>query len=753
MERGAHVNFMKKRRYAGAIGDPTALKKGVDRANNGDSYSEEFAEIADLDGTPVTPRTDSESNSRESWTFRRIRARNLLPRASRTAGNRPPFRPLVSESSGSSEDEAALLPLEQQSTFPLERMPRRLETDASGEDILESSILGKQQGRPTRVCSDSNLTIDDATPTHLRQERLDERGSVEPLQAEITPKQRTNGRSLTSSRILVTSEDAQVRRPIIDLESIVKMNEDSLRFRGLSYEASGLKRGSRDFCQARRAVEHRFIDKEARQACDDGFGGESDDSVASDEDFDGESDGDYDLKQLSVRKAWRKKCRQMEPSLFASNPASRMEAHNLSPRQPGEQGYSGLGMDEKCSCDMERIYSLQFQPGEMRGVRSSYAHLRVSLSQYARLCVCLDLVSLKDLWMPGKVFSLLLEHSALRIFFSYFRLRGQPTTVSNKAANLKLASKHASYYFKAIGNSVMDGRANEAFVYISECRKWERREIRRTSRHTLEGKMACGKLLEEKDMNAFEDIAYKKCRDLVRSATECLGGAAELFGDTRAGQQRLNKWALNFMVYLMFVAGGQRPQVFRSLVVPEETELSAWRRDGKRAEVALHVPLEKTPRSRECPAVQFPVRAARLIAFQVREVRPFIFSRVGHTESPSTQSVLLLHTKTGEPLTTDELRSGLSRFLVAQDPELKGITPMVLRSSFASIMFKKFKDGSIDDGKTLEQFLSDLGQVMNTSPEMLMSNYMAYDPLDFPSSVKRLFKAFQREGPEEDWQS
>jgi hypothetical protein len=83
----------------------------------------------------------------------------------------------------------------------------------------------------------------------------------------------------------------------------------------------------------------------------------------------------------------------------------------LSPLQPGEKGYGGLGMDEKCACDLERIYSLQFQPGEMRGVRSSFEHLRLSLNQYARLCVWLDLVNLRDLWMPGIFFSLIGMHS------------------------------------------------------------------------------------------------------------------------------------------------------------------------------------------------------------------------------------------------------------------------------------------------------------------------------------------------------
>jgi hypothetical protein len=69
---------------------------------------------------------------------------------------------------------------------------------------------------------------------------------------------------------------------------------------------------------------------------------------------------------------------------------------------------------------------------------------RLSVSMRERLCMCLDFVSLRDLWMPGKVFFFLLERAALRIFFSYFRLRVEPMMVRNKAANLKLARKHSS---------------------------------------------------------------------------------------------------------------------------------------------------------------------------------------------------------------------------------------------------------------------------------------------------------------------
>jgi hypothetical protein len=158
--------------------------------------------------------------------------------------------------------------------------------------------------------------------------------------------------------------------------------------------------------------------------------------------------------------------------------------------------------------------------------------------------------------------------------------------------------------------------------------------------------------------------------------------------------------------------------------------------------------MEKTPRAQECPAVQLPRKAGALIRFHVRHVRPYILNLVGKVEAPGTLRLLLLNTRNGMPLSTDEVRSGLSRFLTTQDPELKGITPMVVRSSFASVMFKKYKEGRFPDAGTLEEFLSNLGRIMNTSPEMLMSNYIASDPLDFASSVKSLWRAFHAEAEE-----
>jgi hypothetical protein len=425
----------------------------------------------------------------------------------------------------------------------------------------------------------------------------------------------------------------------------------------------------------------------------------------------------------------------------------------MAPRQPGEQGYAGIHLDEENNSDMARIWNAQFQPGAGRGVRSSYVHLKGTLGQFCRLCVCIRVVKIRDLWTHGALFKLLLNKPVIRVFLSYFRIRGQPTTVSNKTANLKLAAKHACFHFSEEQDTVRAAKAKQMVIYLAAYRAAEQREITRTSRSTLEEKFSRGKMLEEKDVASFEKIAFEKCKGILRTAQGCPGGGAELFARPHVGDKMLKKWCLNMMVYLMFTGGGQRPQVFRMLLVPEEDEIAEWfahRRNNDT--ISLRTPFEKTPRSQECPVVGFPRRAAALIRFHVREVRPWILTRNGIREGAEQRRTLLLNTRTGSELTAEEVRYGLQRFLTEQDPELKGITPMVVRSSFASVMFQKFKSGKCGESMQLKEFLTQLGRIMNTSPEMLMSNYVACNPLDQPAWLGVLHKSFMRESTEEDLQ-
>jgi hypothetical protein len=280
--------------------------------------------------------------------------------------------------------------------------------------------------------------------------------------------------------------------------------------------------------------------------------------------------------------------------------------------------------------------------------------------------------------------------------------------------------------------------AGEMSIALDQTRSSERREIRRTSRGTIEDRIAAGKLLDEKDMKEFADRAYAKCAAILRSARE-ISEPGSMFRHRRYGEKLLSKWCMNLLSFLLMEGGGQRPQVYRQLIVPEPAEIAEW----NTKEVSLRTSLEKTPRSHECPAVLFPKRTGKLIRFHVQHVRPFIVQVHGNVEDHLSEVPLLLNTRTGDMLSSDDIRGTLRSFLTAYDPELSAITPMVLRSSFASSMFARYKRREVGQGKSSEVFLSDLAKLMNTSTEMLSATYMASNPHDFQASVLMLFKAFQ----------
>jgi hypothetical protein len=516
---------------------------------------------------------------------------------------RPPFTALTGIEDSSDEDGDSCLPIRERRAGARAQPPRSGQATPSSPRRQE--IVGERRGQPWdsalarrgRRQSPLPPRPGQATPPspgtsgeHGKGQRgigglgVD-RGDREQSRRVSSPVRPPRSASPPSRRGLTLARDdprsghqGLGEDPPFDLEAILSMNEEALRLRGLDRERSGNLR-----VQAR--VQYRvgsrrggrgaasLIDDEAR--CADWESGDLDAERTEDESEDEEEDEEQGGALLSeserrTRHAWRRTCRRINGGLLRGDAAGRMEAQGMAPRQPGEPGYVGIGVDETNNCDMARTWETQFQPSAGRGVRATYTHLKITLGQFSRLSVCLNLVPVRDLWRPGSLFRLLINRNVVRIFLSYFRLRGQPTTVSNKAANLKLAVRHAAFYFSSVQDSLNESKANEMQVYIGEYRAAERREIRRTSRTTPEDRFMRGKMLEESDMNVFEKMALFKCHGIMETVLGNNREVSDLFTSGHAGPQILRKWALNFMVYLLFASCGQRPQVFCSLLVPEE---------------------------------------------------------------------------------------------------------------------------------------------------------------------------------------
>jgi hypothetical protein len=103
----------------------------------------------------------------------------------------------------------------------------------------------------------------------------------------------------------------------------------------------------------------------------------------------------------------------------------------------------------------------------------------------------------------------------------------------------------------------------------------------------------------------------------------------------------------------------------------------------------------------------------------------------------------LVHTETGRALSGTNLRSTLRSYVTAvsgQKADLSNVTVMTLRASYASVVFRAFRRGRYR-GQTAEQFMSELAEVMNTSPEMLRTTYIATNGMQFDESARTFLRA------------
>jgi hypothetical protein len=117
----------------------------------------------------------------------------------------------------------------------------------------------------------------------------------------------------------------------------------------------------------------------------------------------------------------------------------------------------------------------------------------------------------------------------------------------------------------------------------------------------------------------------------------------------------------------------------------------------------------------------------------------------GQPDPPS--QALLLHTETAQPYTTSNVRYTLRRFVQHTYPELDSVTPMVIRASFATWQFRQDVDQQCFVGISQDEFMEKLAKIMNTSPEMLRSTYVAYSEIDGDqeAAMREIHRAFDDE--------
>lgn len=139
----------------------------------------------------------------------------------------------------------------------------------------------------------------------------------------------------------------------------------------------------------------------------------------------------------------------------------------------------------------------------------------------------------------------------------------------------------------------------------------------------------------------------------------------------------------------------------------------------------------------------------RYIQFHVSVVRPHLENLNIEAESLKSHDQngyngpLLLNSRTGQSLSVEQVLSSFRCFLREYDENLKHITTMSIRPSYATMMYRAYSDGKVFSGKSKIEFLEAMAVLMNTSVEQLESTYIALDSSNFKLSAKEMARCFQ----------
>lgn len=192
-----------------------------------------------------------------------------------------------------------------------------------------------------------------------------------------------------------------------------------------------------------------------------------------------------------------------------------------------------------------------------------------------------------------------------------------------------------------------------------------------------------------------------------------------------------------------------RPEnILMRVVAPELTDLV--RMDGHQRpneHFSLITGTEKRARPRSAPRFTLPKICFKYVEYHAKFVRPYLIGKRARTD-PGDQECLLLDTRTACNLNRNQITKMLKSFIRPKDPELGAkITTMDVRSSFATIKLMEYKD-AVSKGETnqsREVFMESLGNVMNTSVDMLNSVYFSIDDSDYLVAATNVYRFVKRE--------
>jgi hypothetical protein len=452
----------------------------------------------------------------------------------------------------------------------------------------------------------------------------------------------------------------------------------------------------------------------------------------------------------TLEEKWAAYLRTLPKETFES-----MEALNSRAEKAvrGKPLFSGIRVDEENCSDVQRVYRLCFESkiglGQPRG---TYDQFRSAAGQYLRTYLSFRTDRALEICKPGGLFTCVADFKLIRAFIGQYQVRASATTVMGKALHLRRLADEAISYFTETNSQELKGRCMSVAAYLRSVAASYKTEARRyyRSRNTTDDRVGRGALLHPDDFDQClrkATQAMENVMQFVEDACEQYDGDMEDICNAVGSREKMaEKWSINILAALVLSGGGQRPQVYAQLDLPEESELEIFDAEcrANKQYFTLRAGLEKTTRSMDLPKVLFPRMMLKFVRFHVVAMRPILVQLVEGSAHVNCKT-LLLHTRRGIPLKSCDVTRSLGRFLERIDPELANITPMAIRGSYASMMLQAHRRNEIFRTFSENEFLQFLAKQMNTSVEQLATTYASCEVDAFENVANEIMGVFSKE--------
>lgn len=494
-------------------------------------------------------------------------------------------------------------------------------------------------------------------------------------------------------------------------------------------------------------------------------------------------DRDRDYARPGFKENWENTIGKYENEFFTSGHAKMrtlIGRRNTHTSKSAKNAYRGVKLTEHNCKDIAYCLRNKFGTGfALDNPRSeAFAGFKGCIGQLVRLAIATKYLNIRRAWIGGEVFEHCTNEAVLDVFLHHFKLESTHATLTNKAQHCATLVSQAMSYFRSRPRREdetaeerecrieRDENLKKAYNNVMKKAAHGKKEarIRRKISRSEKNRKAEGNYLTEQDIEGFQKEAAKALAGIIvtfQNARSDAGvdkrdyeGCQKIVDEVLKKKDLLDKWCLNFLVLCMVYGCGQRNQVYTQLVSPSHAELENFKEEkgGSKARVPVEIPIggmEKTKRDIHVPNVLLDPKTFSYVLFHTKYVLPHMHGKFQIGQEDERKQWLLLHSRNGHQLSSDQVRQSLITWVRDMDSELH-LTPMHLRCAYATIQVRKYDEGSHLSHIPKKKFMEMVASVMNTSVEQIENIYASETSGGFTQQVAEVLGVVDTGNESED---